>query len=88
MGFSRHGVGLDCYRTYEALYLGCYPIVKMSSLHVLYRDLGVLIVRGWNEVTKERVDEIYEIFQAHEFDYAKLHRQYRYGRFRSHFVTP
>jgi hypothetical protein len=50
--FSPHGAGLDCYRTYEALYLGCYPIVKKSSLDVLYENLPVLIVGEWDDITR------------------------------------
>ena len=84
--FSPHGAGLDCYRTYEALYLGCYPIVKKSSLDVLYENLPVLIVTEWSDITKEQLDETYENFQAREFDYTKLYRQYWHDRFRSHFA--
>ena len=86
--FSPHGVGLDCFRTYEALYLGCYIIVKTSSLDVLYQDLPVLIVQEWSDITKELLDETYEKFQAREFDYTKLYRQYWNTRFRSDFLAP
>lgn len=50
---SPHGTGLDCYRTWEALALGCIPLVKTSSLDCLYEDLPVLIVEDWSEVTEE-----------------------------------
>lgn len=33
---SPHGNGLDCHRTWEALCLGCVPIVKSSPLDDLY----------------------------------------------------
>jgi hypothetical protein len=84
--FSPHGAGLDCYRTYEALYLGCYPIVKTSSLDVLYKDLPVLIVGEWDDISKDLLDETYEEFQAREFDFTKLYRRYWHDRFRSHFA--
>jgi hypothetical protein len=50
---SPHGNGLDCHRTWEALCLGCIPIVKTSSLDVLFYDLPVLIVNEWSDVTLE-----------------------------------
>lgn len=50
---SPHGDGLDCHRTWEALCLGCIPIVKTSSIDKLYDDLPVLIVKDWKDITSE-----------------------------------
>ena len=47
---SPHGNGLDCHRTYEAIALGCIPIVKTSVLDYLYRDMPVIICKDWNEL--------------------------------------
>jgi hypothetical protein len=47
---SAHGNGLDCHRTWEALCLGCIPIVKTSSLDPLYAGLPVAIVDDWRQV--------------------------------------
>jgi len=52
---SPHGGGLDCHRTWEALALGCYPIVKSSPLDPLFEKLPVLIVKEWSDVTQERL---------------------------------
>jgi hypothetical protein len=52
---SPHGGGLDCHRTWEALALGCYPIVKTSAIDPLFEGLPVLIVKDWSEVTQERL---------------------------------
>jgi hypothetical protein len=54
-GFSTHGNGLDCHRTWEMLFYGMIPIVKTSSLDVLYRDLSVVVVSKWSEVCQEGV---------------------------------
>lgn len=48
---SPHGNGLDCHRTWEALALGCIPVVKTSPLDHMYSGLPVLIVRAWTDVT-------------------------------------
>jgi hypothetical protein len=57
---SPSGVGFDCHRTWEALVLGCIPIVKHSPLDPLYADLPVLIVDDWSEVTPERLKAIHD----------------------------
>lgn len=50
---SPHGNGLDCHRTWEAIALGCIPIVKTSPLDPLFERLPVLIVQRWTDVTAE-----------------------------------
>lgn len=54
---SLAGNGLDCHRTWEALYLGSIVIVKRSSLDPLYTDLPVAIV-----------DDIAELLDAGNLD--------------------
>lgn len=49
---SPHGHGYDCHRTWEDLILGCIVIVKTSPLDVLYKDLAVIIVKDWSEITE------------------------------------
>jgi hypothetical protein len=50
---SPFGNGLDCHRTWEALALGCIPIVRSSGLNPLFEGLPVLIVNDWSEITRE-----------------------------------
>jgi len=56
-----HGNGLDTHRVWEALLVGSIPIVKASSLDVLYQDLPVIIVKKWQDITKDFLDNKYEI---------------------------
>ena len=49
---SPPGAGEDTHRTWEALYVGCIPIVKSSLLNSLYEDLPVVIVDDWDVITK------------------------------------
>jgi hypothetical protein len=53
---SPHGNGLDCHRTWEALTLGCIPIVKTSALDPMFAGLPVLIVNDWTDVSQELLD--------------------------------
>src|SRR3990167_7053137 len=57
---SPQGTGLDCFRTWEALYMGAIPIVKSSSLNPLYDDLPVLVIEDWNCLTEEYLVEKYK----------------------------
>lgn len=50
---SPPGNGLDCHRTWEALYLGVIPIVQRSSMDETLKGLPVLFVDDWSEVNKE-----------------------------------
>jgi len=65
---SPHGNGLDCHRTWEALALGCIPIVKTSPLDTLFSGLPVWIVQEWSDVTptamSEKMQEIYAMTAA------------------------
>jgi hypothetical protein len=69
---SPHGGGLDCHRTWEALALGCIPIVKTSPLDPLYDGLPVVIVKEWSAVTPSLLTAVVSAFQTQTFDYNKL----------------
>lgn len=75
---SPHGFGLDCYRTWEALCVGSFPIVKKSTLDVLYKDLPVLIVNEWEDVTEQFLIEKYDEMVNKKYSMNKLHAQYWY----------
>lgn len=47
---SPEGVGPDCHRTWEALYLGATVICKDIGLGHLYKNLPVYQVASWDEV--------------------------------------
>jgi len=73
---SPHGNGLDCYRTWEALILGCIPIVKKSPIDILYEDLPVLIVNNWNEVNRDLLVHTIAHFKTKQFNFDKLTLKY------------
>lgn len=73
---SPHGGGFDCHRTWEALVLGCIPIVKKSNIDVLYEHLPVLIVDKWEDVTLELLQQTINTFKSQEFQFEKLTLKY------------
>jgi len=73
---SPHGNGLDCHRTWEALALGCIPVVKSSGIDPLFEELPVWTVKDWNEVTLDNMKRVIESFKLKSFNYEKLTTEY------------
>lgn len=70
------GNGLDCHRTWEALLMGSVPIVKTSSLDKLYDNLPVVIVKKWNEVTEEFLNNQWDKINNTTYDLDKIYAQW------------
>ena len=68
------GNGIDCFRTWETLYLGSIPIVKRSRVTEQFSDLPMLIVDDLFSVTLEMLEEKYEeiLLKKDNLDKAKL----------------
>lgn len=73
---SPRGNGLDTHRLWEALYMGSIPVVKSSSLDPLYKDLPVLIIPEWEEVTEALLKEKQIEFSKKKSPSEKLFIQY------------
>jgi len=79
---SPRGSGLDCHRTWEALYLDIIPIVWNGSLNVLYENLPVLIINDFTDLNEKFLyEKLYEISQKKVskekvYQYEKLRHAY------------
>jgi hypothetical protein len=77
---SPPGAGEDTHRTWEALYVGCIPIVQSSSIDELYKDLPVLIVKDWSDINESMLEmaylEICENKQKKKYNLEKLTFRY------------
>lgn len=75
-----HGGGLDCHRNWEALCLGCIPIVKTSAIDNLYKGLPVLIVNDWNiidnNLLNNTINDYKKKFENNEFNMEKIKLSY------------
>ncbi|WP_041768867.1 hypothetical protein [Pseudovibrio sp. FO-BEG1] len=78
---SPFGEGMDCHRTWEALFLGAIPIVKSSSLNSLYEGLPVVVLKEWSELTKERLLEEKQRILNETFDFSSLYLSFWQDRF-------
>ncbi len=79
---SPRGGGLDCHRTWEALYLDIIPIVWNSSLNILFENLPVVIINGYEELNEkflyDKLNEISKKKLSKEkvYQYEKLRNAY------------
>lgn len=73
---SPRGYGLDCYRTWEALLLGCIPVVETSPLDPLYEDLPVIIVQDWADINENYLEKEYERIKNKPLKKEKLFMDY------------
>ena len=73
---SPAGDGYDCYRTWEALCLGCIPIIKKNAISKLFMELPVLIVNDWTDVNEELLINTVHKFKDKQFNMDKLTLKY------------
>lgn len=72
---SPAGNGVDCHRIWESIYLGTIPIVPNHSALDYFKDLPILWVNDFTEVTKrlllENIDLSYRAIHKSLFNYYK-----------------
>lgn len=73
---SPSGNGFDCHRTWEALNLGCIPIVLSTPIDEVYADLPVWIVNDWHEVNEANMKTVIDEFSRRKFNTNKLKLKY------------
>jgi hypothetical protein len=73
---SPFGIGMDCHRTWEALCLGCIPVVCAPDFKDLFEDLPVLIVNQWSEIDQTLLLNTICKFKQQKFNYDKLSLKY------------
>jgi hypothetical protein len=83
---SPAGGGIDCHRTWEALILGCIPIVKRFQVpnDKLYEDLPVLVIDKWSDINEDLLRETVDTFKTKSFKYEKLNLKYWIDLFNSY----
>ena len=59
---SPPGNGIDCHRTWEALYLGVIPIVKDKRFYSKFHNFPGLIVDEWSDILELSVDDLENIY--------------------------
>jgi hypothetical protein len=76
--WSPPGMGWDCYRTWEAIYLGAIPIILRTGGALdrdpdrVYDDLPVLMLDSYTQVTEKLLQKTLQSFSSRRFNWAKL----------------
>lgn len=53
---SPNGNGVDCHKTWEALYLGAIPIVTKSTNIEFYQDYPIVVIDNWGVFNPKKFD--------------------------------
>lgn len=73
------GCGIDTYRLWDSIYLGCIPIVVKYDGYKQFEDLPILFIDRWQnylELTEEQLEKVWDEFQDKDFNYEKLKTSY------------
>ena len=73
---SPEGAGLDCHRTWEAILLGCIPIVQKSIFTEVFDDLPVIQLDSWSECNQRNIESLLNDIKDRHFNYSKMLLQY------------
>jgi hypothetical protein len=69
---SPRGNGIDCHRTWEALYLGCIPLVDRNINNSFYNDLPLIYIDDWSNISYEylqdKTDEIIKNYNNYNWN--------------------
>jgi len=74
---SPDGNGMDCVRTWEALYMGAIPIVKTHVFSDYFaKHLPIIVVRSWDQITLNMLNDNMRAFDRRTFNYDMLKASY------------
>ena len=74
--FSPRGNGVDCHRIWESLYLRTIPIVKRHSSLDDFKDLPILFVDNWDEISVDFLNKKYNEMLTRPYDLSKMKISY------------
>jgi hypothetical protein len=69
---SPEGLGVDCYRHWESLYLGTIPIVRRSLAMSSFSDLPILFTEDYTEIDRPYLEEQWDHFSSRSFKLERL----------------
>ena len=85
------GCGIDTYRLWDCIHMGCIPIVEKYDGYKDFEDLPILFIDSWKELdlfTIEYLENTWNELIQLDYNYEKLKLSYWEKEFLSHFPTP
>jgi hypothetical protein len=73
---SPPGNGIDCYRTWETLYVGSIPIVEKHMIYESFKTLPFIMIDDWDNLDLKLVLNKYDDMKSKSFSYAEMTLQY------------
>ena len=73
---SPRGNGVDCHRTWEALYLKSIPIVRNTCNIKEFSELPILFVDKWEDLNYINLEETYEEMMSKKYNLGKMKISY------------
>lgn len=70
------GNGIDTHRMWEAILLGCIPIVKKYHTHIFEKELPVVYVNSWQDINNEFLESEYNRIDRSLFNTPILTKSY------------
>lgn len=78
---SPEGAGIDCHRTWEAILLGCVPVVKKSKFTELFKHLPVVVLEDWSEFNAAHMIQHVDRLKSQKFNFNPLFLKHWEGQF-------
>ncbi len=78
---SPQGTGIDCHRIYESMYFDSIPILKTNPMDSFYKELPVIIVEDWNEITYDFLEKNYNFYYDNLVKWKKNNPDWLYANF-------
>jgi Exostosin family len=69
---SPEGNGIDCYRTWEALYLGAIPVVMTSASTSAFAELPILFTDDYGELSEEYLEQRWKEMSRRSFEIERM----------------
>jgi len=70
------GNGFDCHRIWECIYLDTIPIVIKNDAFNKFRNMKILFINDWNDITSSFLEEKYIEFCKSKFDNEMAYTKY------------
>ena len=73
---SPEGAGIDCHRTWEAILLGCVPVVKKNKFSSLFNHLPVVMLNDWSEFNSTHMIQQVDRLKNEKFNFNPMFLRY------------
>jgi len=69
---SPEGAGLDCHRTYEAIFLGSVPIIRKNCLSKMFSNLPIVLVDNYKDISRSFLSDQLGVILEKKYDFSSL----------------